>query len=118
MIVTGASGKVFYNPKHLLNYRQHGNNQIGGNIGLSARIWRLKELFKGRFKTWNNLNFKALQSIEHVLTDENRQLLKNIITAREQSVIPRLVQLKKTGIYRQTFSRNLGLVVAALFKKI
>ncbi len=118
MVVTGAGGEVFYDPTPMLDYRQHGNNQIGGNIGLSARIWRLKELFKGRFKTWNNLNFKALQSIEHVLTDENRQLLKNIITAREQSVIPRLVQLKKTGIYRQTFSGNLGLVVAALFKKI
>ncbi len=118
LVVAGAGGSVFYNPNPTLNYRQHGNNLIGGNIGWSARFDRAIQMFKGRFKTWNDLNFHALLSIKHRLTEKNTQVLMEIIDARDRSLISRLIKLKRLGIHRQTFSGNLGLIAAALLKKI
>lgn len=117
-VVTGAGGVVFYEPKPLLDYRQHDNNQIGGNVGWPARFGRLLLMFKGRFKTWNNLNFQALLSIKHRLTEKNAQALMALIDARDQRFIPRMIKLQKLGIYRQNLSGNIGLIAAAFFKKI
>ena len=75
-------------------------------------------LFTGRFKKWNDVNFHALLSIKHLLTEENRLVLKKMISARDDWLLPRLIKIKKLGIYRQTFLGNIGLTIAALIKKI
>ena len=118
MVVAGAGGAVFYDPHPTLDYRQHGNNQIGGNVGWSARFGRLLLMFKGRFKTWNDLNFKALLSIKHRLTDDNRRVLMDVIDARGRGLVSRVVKLKRLGLYRQTFSGNVGLFAAVFLKKL
>ncbi len=118
LAVTGAGGKVYYDPQPTIGYRQHGNNQIGGNTGFMARLSRLSQLFKGRFKTWNDANYHALLTIKHRLTNENQRVLMEMITARQSGLFFRMRTLWQLKIYRQTFSGNIGLIAAAFFNKL
>ena len=118
MLVAGAGGVVFYDPLPLLDYRQHDNSLIGVNTGWFARVSRLSMLFQGRFKTWNDLNFHALSTIKHRLTEDNQRVLMDVIAARNKTLFSRMSELKRTGIYRQTLLGNIGLVAAAFFNKI
>ena len=63
-------------------------------------------------------NIKALRALSHKLTPENLALLERFAKAREMSLVPRLLNLKRSGIYRQTFLGNLGLIAAAIFRKL
>ncbi|PYC25622.1 glycosyl transferase family 2 [Aquipseudomonas alcaligenes] len=118
MVVTGCGGRVFYDRKPTLRYRQHGGNLVGMNANWAARLKRIRMLFQGRFKHWNDCNISALLTLEHQLTPENREILQRFADARCMSLIPRLIHLKRSGIYRQTLLGNIGLVAAAMFGKI
>ncbi|WP_191832899.1 glycosyltransferase family 2 protein [Pseudomonas fluorescens] len=118
MVVTGCGGQVFYDTIPTLRYRQHGGNVLGTNSSWAARIKRIRMLFQGQFKHWNDCNIAALLTLEHRLTPQNRETLRCFAQARNMSLIPRLVYLKRSGIYRQTLIGNLGLVASAIFGKI
>lgn len=118
MVVTGCGGTVFYDSKPALRYRQHEDNLVGLNITWSARLARIRMLFQGRFRRWNDGNISALRLLRNRLTPDNLETLERFAKAREMGLIPRLIQLKRCGIYRQTLLGNLGLIVAAIFRKI
>lgn len=118
MVVTGCGGRVFYDSKPTLRYRQHGGNLVGTNANWAARFKRIRMLFQGRFKHWNDCNISALLTLEHRLTPENREILQRFADARGMSLIPRLIHLKRSGIYRQTLLGNIGLIAAAILGKI
>lgn len=67
---------------------------------------------------WNDSNIIALRKPQGKITPENRELLDLFAKARDMALVPRLIHLKRTDIYRQTFFGNLGFIAAALFKKI
>lgn len=118
MVVTGCGGQVFYDAEPTLRYRQHDGNLVGMNATWPARFKRIRMLWQGRFRGWNDSNISALRALSHRLTPENLEILERFAKAREMSLIPRLIHLKRSGIYRQTLFGNLGLIAAAVFKKI
>jgi len=118
LVVCGCGGKVFYDAFPSLRYRQHDGSVIGVNATWSARLIRIRMMFQGRFRDWIDTNIEALQSLQFDLTPENREILDRFAQARSNSLIPRLIGLKRSGIYRQTLFGNLGLFVAGIFKKI
>lgn len=118
MVVSGCGGRVFYDAIPSLRYRQHGNNLVGMNSSWAARRKRIRMLLQGRFRNWNDRNVRSLQKMYSRLTPENQKILDQFARARNSWLIPRLIGLKKSGIYRQTLLGNLGLIVAALFKKM
>jgi glycosyltransferase involved in cell wall biosynthesis len=118
MVVTGCGGKVFYDSEPTLRYRQYGGNLVGMNSSWSDRIKRIRMLWQGGFRHWNNCNIKALRALSHRLTPENLDMLERFAKAGELGLIPRLIHLKRIGIYRQTRLGNLGLVAAAVFGKL
>lgn len=118
MVVSGCGGQVHYDAHPTLRYRQHGGNVVGTNRGWSARFSRIRLLWQGWFRGWNDRNILALQKMRCKLTPENRVILDRFAVARNRWVLPRLMGLKQSGIYRQTLMGNLGLAAAALFKKI
>ena len=117
-IVSGANGVVYYDPEARIMYRQHGNNLVGSNNGWIARFFRVKGVFLGKFKRWNDLNCDALQSNRILFSTENQKMLDDFIAARKSILIKRLYFLKRSGIYRQTFLGNIGLIVSAIFNKV
>lgn len=118
LVVSGCGGVVYYDPVPSVHYRQHGNNLIGSNVGWAMRLLRIRMLFRGRFRDWNTQNLAALQAISSKLTPCNRDILNAFMQVRSQSLFTRLRGMYRSGIYRQTFLGNIGLAVAAIFKKV
>jgi len=118
LVIAGSGGNIFYDPLPSVRYRQHSKNLIGANSSLAAKMFRVKDLFDGRARTWTDKNIKALQTFRPKLTVESQGILDQFILLRKQKLIPRLVGLKRSGVYRQTFMSNIGLLVGVIFKKI
>lgn len=118
MVISGCGGRVFYDAYPSLRYRQHEGNIVGMNSNWLARFSRIRMLLQGHFREWNDQHIEALQKMRHMLTPENRIILDRLAQSRDRWFLPRLIGLKRAGIYRQTMLGNMGLIVAALFKKI
>lgn len=118
LVVTGCGGQVFYDAFPTLRYRQHDSNIIGMNSGWLARIERMRMLWMGEFRQWNDVNIKALRSLGHRLTLENREILEQFDAARNCRLVSRLMGVRRAGIYRQTLFGNVGLVAAAILKRM
>lgn len=118
MLVTGCGGQVFYDASPTLRYRQHENNLVGMNASWPARIKHIRMLWQGRFKQWNNSNIEAIKTMQHRLTPVNLRTLEQFSAARQMLLPARLFHLKRSGMYRQTLLGNLGLIAAAVFRKL
>lgn len=117
-LVTAAGGVVYYDAHSEILYRQHDANLIGSNNGLFAKLSRIKMLLDNSFRTWNDINVRALQNSRDLLTEENRGVLDIFARFRESSLIPRLMGFVKSDIYRQTFLGNIALIVGVVLNKI
>lgn len=118
LLVSGAGGKVFYDATPSVQYRQHDNNLVGSNTSWLSRSHRIRLLLQGRFRRWNTINTQSLIQNRNLLTLENQRTLDIFCSARDRYLIPRLLGMWKSGIYRQTRLETLGLVIATVFKKI
>jgi len=118
IVVAGAGGSIHYDPAPPIDYRQHGSNLVGSNSGWRARVRRLRMLTKSQFRNWNTQNLAALKSIEHLLTKENRKTLELFRGIREEGFPRRLWTLYKSGLHRQTFLGNIGLVAAVILRQV
>lgn len=119
MLVTGAGGLTHFDKAPTVFYRQHSANLWGMNAGWRASLRRIKKLFEGRFKGWNERHIIALKGIAGLLTADAQRRVDCFAQCRVSGgLIERLINFKKSGVYRQTFMTNLGLQVAILFKKI
>jgi glycosyltransferase involved in cell wall biosynthesis len=116
--VSAAGGRIVYDPQPSLLYRQHGGNLIGSNQGLSARLTRLRLLMRGQLRGWIDANVAGLKRIANSLPSAQRSIFQEFDTSRHGGIVRRLVGLKRSGVYRQTFAGNIGLIVAAFFKKL
>ncbi|WP_157288217.1 glycosyltransferase family 2 protein [Uliginosibacterium gangwonense] len=117
MVVTGCGGKIFYDTVPTLRYRQHDSNLVGMNATWISRFRRVRMLWQGQFRTWNERHIAALYKLHDKLTPESRSILECFTKARQTSLFLRLLHLKRSGIYRQTLWGNLGLIAAAIFRK-
>ena len=117
-LVTACDGEVHYDPRPFVDYRQHGRNVIGSNAGLSARVWRAKEMIKGRFQRWNDLNERALAGIEPMMVPASRRVFETFSEGRRAALPGRLWGLRRSGVYRQTLMGTLGLWFGALIRRI
>lgn len=117
-LICAVGGQVHYDPQPKIYYRQHGENLIGSNSSWNARLSRIKMLYRGRFADWNTQNLIALATMRHHISTDNRAILDAFATARNKPMIPRLIGILSSGIYRQTLPGNIGLILAALLKRL
>lgn len=118
-LVSAVGGSIHYDQQPALKYRQHTGNLIGSNLGWSARFVRIRMMLKGRFSDWNRKNIAALQRVPaHLIKPQNSEVLQSFAKARTAPLLKRLCYLKRSGVYRQTWLGNTGLVVATLIKRI
>lgn len=118
LVISGSGGQVFYDPHPTVRYRQHEHNLIGADNSWRARMRRLRKLWQGQRRHWNDHNIAALQGMRHHLTEENRRTLDRFAQARERWLPWRLLSLRHAGIYMQTTMGTLGFMLAAIFKKL
>jgi hypothetical protein len=96
----------------------HAQNVIGSNMGWTARMRRLHMLQQGCLRRWEDLNVAALTRLRPRMTAENRRIFGLFCKARHEQFLSRATLFAKTGVYRQTFLGNLGLVAAVVLNKI
>ena len=118
MLVTGMGGPVVFDQTPSVRYRQHPNNLWGMNTSFKSQVMRIKKLFGGRFANWNERHIAALIPMQHRLTLDNQQIFTQFSQARKLSLVPRLVGLKQSGVYRQTIMNNVGFFLAAIVGKV
>ena len=117
-IVTGAGGEVIFDDEPQLLYRQHESNLIGANRGLGAKLYRLRFLVSGRFRSWCTTNLDALHCSGARLTEENLRLIKAFESGRDGSVWTRLAMIRRCGFYRQGLAGQMSLYLGALLRRI
>jgi glycosyltransferase involved in cell wall biosynthesis len=114
LVVTGCGGQVFYDPYPSLRYRQHNNNLIG----MSRCVDRIILTLHGCFRTMVDNNIQSLKTLENRLISRNQEVLDRFVRAREMSLLPRLKELYKIGVYRQSLLENLGFIMLSALKKV
>lgn len=117
-LISGAGGRVVYDPEPALLYRQHAGNLIGSNMGWRARMKRARAVWGGRFTQWNSMNLAALEQAAPLLTPEARDLARDFTRLRGLKGPGAARALRAAGLYRQTRGGDLSLRAAALMGKI
>jgi len=117
-LVSGAGGVVRYDPRASILYRQHPNNTVGGSTGWGARVKRMGMVFRGSYRRWSERNIDALESLRHRLAEPQRTTLDEFKKARSGALLSRVRHYRRSGVFRQTFLGQLGLVVAIILKKV
>lgn len=117
LLVSGANGRVIYDPQPALDYRQHGNNLVGANVSLRAKCERLIQLWAGRFRHWNSLHEAALIASQHLLSPANQNLFEAFRRARHAGPLTRIRQLRQARLYRQSPLGTLAVYASCLIKK-
>lgn len=118
LLVTGSGGQVIYDSQPTLLYRQHAGNLIGSNMGLKARLGRVRRLLQGSFREWTDSNMRILEQCSDLLCDDNRQRFERFRRARESGLLRRVHLLLGAGVYRQTLMGSIGLMVAAVLNRV
>ncbi len=119
IVVSAVGGTIFYDRKPSVRYRQHADNLVGANLSFRARARRVKMLLEGQWQEWNSIHLKELERLLPDITDENRKVLKSFVQMREaDGLVERCWHLRKSGVYRQTLLGELGLLFAAIFRKV
>jgi len=118
MVVSGCGGRILYDPRATVGYRQHSGNLVGSNASVRGRAQRALRLLRGRFRNMNDRNIAALKRIEHLLTAENAVVLTGFEHARDAHLLPRLWGVFRSGVYCHTLFGNMGLWAAAILKKL
>jgi glycosyltransferase involved in cell wall biosynthesis len=118
LLITGCGGALVFDQQPTTRYRQHGSNVIGSNHSLRSRLHRLSQLLAGDFRSWNDRNVLALRTQSDLLHEDSRRTLEAFELARDATCAKRLIGLLRSGVYRQTWSGQLGLAFAALTNRV
>jgi len=117
-VVTGALGRVHYDPNHYTLYRQSKNALVGENQSLGAQIKRLRAALTGTLKKNINQNINCWESAREYLNPTNRTLLENFKKTQSGGLIERILNIKSLGIYRQSLVQTLAFYFLFIMKKI
>ena len=118
LVTTAAGGMISYDAYPSVRYRVHSSNLIGSNVGWLNRCIRIRMLIGGRFRRWTEQNIKALMRLDARMRPENREKFRLFCQARNRTLRHRVIGMVQSGIHRQTFLGNLGLMFAVLTKKL
>jgi len=118
LIVSGAGGRVHYDPVPRVRYRQHEGNLVGSNRGLAARMQRLRLLADGRFADFMARNLRGLEACRDLLDAEARHRLDAMLVARAQPGLRCLGPLRGAGVFRQTRAEQVVMLAAGVFGRL
>lgn len=117
-VVTGCGGKVCFDSRPSVRYRQHRGNLIGSNAGWPSRLRRAGESLRGLHRVWYDTQLAALAVVEPDLTPDNLRLLARFRAARRQWLVPRTLGVLRSGVYRQTRIQRLWFLAQVLLDRV
>lgn len=115
LVATALGGKIEFDDKPSLLYRQHANNVIGSNNGFQARLKRVLPILQGRYKSWSDMTTGAVSDISNQLPHHSAETFECFVHMRNlPNPIHRLIAFNKSKIRRQSTVSNLSLGLALL----
>lgn len=111
-LIAGAGGAIIFDREPGVLYRQHSTNVIGAARGLRPRLWRLKQMARGRYRHWNDANLRALTRVMDILSPAHQNDLQQVCKARSSRLVPRLRLLWRSRIRRYSIEGFLALWVS------
>ena len=118
LIVMGAGGRMIYDSRPSVRYRQHDTNLTGIPLKrMSGFFQRMRRIFRCDFRRDVIANIYALQKAKDQLTQENLLTLNICKEALEKPLLRKLWGLRKSRVYRQTRIEDFCLYAAAIFGK-
>ena len=119
LIVSAAGGKIIFNKKRTVRYRQHDDNLIGMNSSTFEKLKRLFSFISGKYKYWLDLNIRNLKQNEDIFSEENLKVLNFFSNARElRNPLRKFALFINSGVYRQSKIENIILTIGLLLNKI
>ena len=118
LLVTGAGGRVLYDPQPSVRYRLHSRNLTGSTVHPRGQFRRVRRIIEGQTRRTNTANIRALNEAKPLLTPESRLLLDTYSKSRKGHLLPRLMGVREAGVYRQTRIENIGMLAATLLNKL
>lgn len=115
LVISGSGGEVCYSSTPFVRYRQHGGNQVGANTSWRARQLRLRLLLRGQFLRWTDINLKGLECNRDLLTQDAVASTDKFAQSRQGSLLYRVRNLRRSGVYRQTLGGTVMLWAATVF---
>ncbi len=118
LFLTASGFGVYYDEEPMTLYRQHQDNLIGANIGVKAKLSRLRRLMRSEFKNWNTQHVAALMACEDLLSEDGRNMIKDfeeLQNCRGRKAVQKLHQMNLT---RQTRAGELALDLAAWIGRV
>ena len=117
LLITGCGGQVIYDATPSLDYRQHDQNLIGMKRGLKSLLSRFIHLWQGGHRTQIDRNLESLDAHQDWLTPHNQASYQQYRQSRSGNAWQRLVGLRQSRAYRQTWQGNVAMLAAALLNK-
>jgi len=108
-LITGTGGRVVFDQKPALYYRQHNNNFLGANHGFCNRLNRIKALFDGTYRTWLLAQARALENSAGRLTGPAQTQLTQFLAPGKR---------RHLKVYRQSRPEQILLRLALTTRRI
>lgn len=117
LVATALGGLVRFDMEPCLYYRQHDGNVIGSNDSLFAKLNRLKFVFSGRFKNWNDRNISAVHELDSSTPPSTKKICSDFEKIRSAKYSwQKFFQFIKSDIRRHSLVSNISLLLALLIK--
>lgn len=117
-IITGAEGRVTYDPVPRVLYRQHAGNMIGANAGIVARYRRARRVWAGQYRGWINAHLDALGQSRSLLSPQNRKTLDQFRAGRAGGIRGRMAALGPNRVHRQGRRGQIALTLALMLGRV
>ena len=117
-LITGAGGRVIWDPRPSLLYRQHGGNVVGANAGLRARLASAGRMLSGRHRDWSLATLHEMQRLRPLLTPEHRAVLDDFAMLCGPGAGARLRALRRGGFHRRDAPSQALLWLAAALGRV
>lgn len=118
LIVTACGGKVIFDSRPTVYYRQHSSNLIGNGMAVKTRIKNFLSTHQGKKAVWNDIHFHLLDVLVDRLTPASKECLMHFQHIRHSPLLTRMNLMHKSGIYHQTFIGTLATWSYALFDRL
>lgn len=116
-MVTAVGGRMIWDRRPTVLYRQHGNNQIGANDTITASMERARNLLSGKFSQDCTTQIEALAPHRLKMTNEARASFDAFREPRSSGWQSRLIAFKRAGLWRQTWRGTAALWIAMFLGK-
>ena len=117
-LVSGAGGRVIYDTRPTVTYRQHGGNAIGAASGSRRVLAAIKRVISGDHSAVVSAHLNALTACRSELSPSNRMLLAQFAASRSRGIMGRCKGLWDTGIHRLNKAETVALWTSAVVGRL